>query len=57
MNFGDGPQCFEIAQRILYRAAKEAINRYLESLKPELAWKRPISAKPYLLELSINHLE
>jgi hypothetical protein len=28
------PECFEIAQRILYRAAKEGVNRFLESLKP-----------------------
>jgi hypothetical protein len=28
------PECFETAQRILYRAAKEAVNRFLESLKP-----------------------
>jgi hypothetical protein len=27
-------ECFDMAERILYRAAKEATNRYLESLKP-----------------------
>src|ERR1700692_2045064 len=28
------PECFEMAQRILYRVVTEAVNRFLESLKP-----------------------
>jgi hypothetical protein len=28
------PECFEMAQRIFYRVAKEAVHRFLESLKP-----------------------
>jgi hypothetical protein len=28
------PECFEIARRILHRAAKEGVDGFLESLKP-----------------------